>query len=55
MLKTLYKLSIHDFKKSSILLSVFRIEIFINYYIILIKMLTNFKSHFIIEYIKKFQ
>ena len=55
MLKTLYKSSIHDFEKSFILSSVFRIEILINYHITLIKMSTNFKSHLIVEYTKNSQ
>ena len=54
MLKALYKQSIHDLEKSFILLNVFRVEIFINYYIILIKMSTNFKSRFIFKYVKNF-
>ena len=54
MLKTLYKSSIHDFEKSFTLSNILYIEIFINYYIILIKLSTNFKSRFIIKYIKNF-
>ena len=54
MLKKLYKQSIHDLKKLFILSNVFRVEISVNYYIILIKISTNFKSRFIIEYTKDF-
>ena len=52
VLKTLYKQSIHDFEKPFILSNVLHIEISVNYHIILIKMLINFKSRLIVEYIK---
>ena len=53
VLKALYNQSIYNLEMF-ILLKTLRAEIFINFHIILMKMSLDFKSHFIVEYVKNF-